>query len=309
MILLYKVRGVVNMDVFRVYDLKSYLDGLERLFDIVRIVNPISKKIVYQNGSGDTIIHGDDCYGLWGKGKPCDNCISFRAIRERKSFTKIEYKGDGVYMVIVSPIIFGDTIYVSEVLKDLTETGIVTGLNGLSIRETTDIISMLNQKVIRDDLTEAYNRRYINEKLPSDILSAARNNEKTSVIMLDIDYFKEINDMYGHLAGDLVLKELTNIIKCKIRRDYDWVARFGGDEFLIVLKNSGIEVANKVVKEIQMALRNKVIRFDNYIIKLTISFGMYAIEPGTKCFEEALHIVDKNLNIAKESGRDMVISS
>lgn len=300
------------MDVFRVYDLRGYLDGLERLFDIVRIVNPVSKEVVYQsgeNGEGEAIIHGFDCYEFWRKGKPCDNCISSRAIKERKSFSKIEYRGDGVYMVIASPIIFGDAMYTVEALKDLTEVGIVTGLNGLSTRETIDIISTLNQKVIRDDLTEVYNRRYINEKLPSDIRCATKNNEKISVVMLDIDYFKEINDMYGHLAGDLVLKELTDIIECKIRRNYDWVARFGGDEFLIVLKNSGRKVANKVVNEIQMALKNKIISFDNYIINLTISFGIYTIEPGTRGFEEVLHIVDRNLNIAKESGKDMIISS
>jgi diguanylate cyclase (GGDEF)-like protein len=297
------------MDVFRVYDLNGYLEGLNRLFDVVRIVNPISKKVIYQNGEGETIIHGDDCYEFWEKGKVCDNCISARAFTERKSFTKIEYKGDGIYMVMASPIIFGDDMYILEILKDLTETGIVTGLSGLSLKESTDIIAKLNEKVMKDDLTGAYNRRYINEKLPSDIFYAARSNEKISVIMLDIDYFKEINDIYGHLAGDLVLKEVTSIIKSKIRRNYDWVARYGGDEFLIVLKNSDKKASDMIIKEIQMALRNKVIKFDNYTIGLTLSFGTYIVEPGTKDFDEVLYIVDNNLNMAKEYGKDKVISS
>lgn len=297
------------MDVFRVYDLKRYLDGFERLFDVVRIVNPISKKVIYQNGNGETIIHGEDCYAFWEKGKACDNCISTRAITEKKSFTKIEYKGDGVYMVISSPIIFGDDMYILEVLKDLTETGIVTGLSGLSNREATDIIARLNEKVMRDDLTGVYNRRYINEKLPSDILYAARSNEKISIIMLDIDYFKEINDMYGHLAGDSVLKEVANIIKSKIRKNYDWVARYGGDEFLIVLKNSGQEVAINVMKEIQNTVKNISVRFENNIVNITISFGSCTVEPGTKNFDEIIYEADENLKKAKKTGKDKIIAS
>lgn len=297
------------MDVFRVYNLKDYLDGLERLFDIVRIVNPISRKVIYQNGNGENIIHGEDCYEFWEKGKACDNCISTRAITERKNFTKIEYKGDGVYMVMSSPIVFGDDIYILEILKDLTETGIVTGLSGLNNRETTDIIARLNEKVMRDDLTGAYNRRYINEKLPSDILYGARSNEKISVIMLDIDYFKEINDIYGHLAGDSVLKEVASIIKSKIRKNYDWVARYGGDEFLIVLKNSGQEVAISVMREIQNTVKNISVRFENNIVNMTISFGSCTVEPGTKNFYEIIYEVDENLKKAKEEGKNRIIAS
>lgn len=296
------------MEPFRVMNLSSYLEGLNRLFDIVRIIDPIKKKVVHCH-SGDSIIHGSDCYEFWSKGEFCNNCISTRAIIEKNTFTKIEHNVDGVFMVMASVIKFGDDEYVVEMFKDITDTGILVNLNCESIKEVKDRIAELNDKIIRDDLTGVYNRRYINEKLPKDIIQASINNEKISVVMLDIDYFKEINDVYGHMTGDLVLKELIKVIKSKIRKEYDWIARFGGDEFLIVLKNSDKKITNKIIKEIQIALKNNIFRFNNYLIKTTISFGSCTVEPGTMDIDEILCIVDNNLNRAKKGGKDRLISS
>lgn len=297
------------MEPFRVNNVGSYLDGLSNLFDIVRIVNPHIKKVVYQNVDGGTIIHGYNCFEFWDTGKECDNCISSKALAEKKTFTKVEYKGDGVYMVMATPIIFGDDLYVLELLKDISETGVVIGLSGLSTKETNNIISNLKEKVVRDDLTEVYNRRYIDNRLPIDIEDSKKHGENITVIMLDIDYFKEINDIYGHVAGDLVLKKLTDIIRSKIRRNYDWVARYGGDEFLIVLKNSNKEVAMRVIKEIKDTVNNTIIKFGDNSINVTISVGTCTVEPGAMDFDEVIYEIDKNLQKAKKSGKNRIIAS
>lgn len=298
------------MSSFRVRDLEDYLNGLNNIFDIVRIVNPTMKKVVYQNGGGDTIFHGVDCYEFWDKGRTCDNCISVRALQEKKTLTKIEYNGDGVFMVMVTPVVFGDDLYVVEMLKDITETVLTTDLNVKNIIKSNDnIIAELNERIVTDELTGAYNRRFINERLPDDLEYANIKDESISVIMLDIDYFKEINDIYGHIAGDLVLKNLVNIINSNIRKNYDWVARYGGDEFLIVLRNSSNRIAKKIVAQIQFALKNEAIRFRSDKINITISFGIYTVEPRTKTFNEILHIVDNNLIKAKKCGKNRAISS
>lgn len=127
--------------------------------------------------------------------------------------------------------------------------------------------------------------------------------------MLDIDYFKEINDIYGHVAGDLVLKKLTDIISSKIRRNYDWVARYGGDDFLIVLRNSNKEVAMRVIKEIQDTVNNTSIKFGDNSINITISVGSFTAEPGSMDFDEVIYEIDKNLQRAKKSGKNRIIAS
>jgi len=99
------------MEKFRVIDLVGYL-----------------KEVAYENGSGATIIHGTNCYEYWDRGQPCDNCISTKVMGEKKTLTKIEYNGDGVFMVIATPMIFGDDLYIVEMLKDITETMLSTDL-------------------------------------------------------------------------------------------------------------------------------------------------------------------------------------
>ncbi len=294
---------------FRVMNIANFVDGLSCLFDIVRVVNSTRKKVVYQNGDGSTIIHGQDCYEFWERGKVCDNCISSQAVREKRTFTKVEYKGDGVYMVMAAPIKFGDELYVLELLKDITETGIVTGLSGLSSKETNDIIIKLNEKAIRDDLTGVYNRRYINQRLPIDIDYAMKHKEKLAVAMVDIDFFKGINDSYGHTAGDLVLKELSSTIISIIRSNYDWVARFGGDEFFIVLKDFDEELAMEVMGKIKNAVENMVIRFDNHRLNITISIGFCVVDPGTKNFDEIIYEIDTNLKKAKKGSKNRIVAS
>ena len=308
--MLHKVEGLVYMNYLRIKDLEDYLNGLNKIFDIVRIMNVKKRKVVHQNGGADTIIHGADCYDYWDRGQACDNCISAKAIREAKTLTKIEYNGDGVFMVMATPIIFGDDLYIVEMLKDITETMLATDLNFKNtIKTNNNITAELNERVVTDELTGAYNRRFINERLPDDLEYANIKDETISVIMLDIDNFKEINDIYGHMAGDFVLKKLVNIINSNIRKNYDWIARYGGDEFLIVLRNSSNGIVNKVIEQIQIALKSEFIKFKDDKVNITISFGIYTVEPRTKTFNEILHIVDSNLIKAKQSGKNRAISS
>ena len=109
------------MNDFRVKDLFGYLNGLDNIFDVVRVVDPKIKEIVYQNGESDNIIHGVNCYEYWEKGQACDNCISEKAMKEKRTISKIEYKVDSVYLVMSTPIISGDELYIVEMIKEITQ--------------------------------------------------------------------------------------------------------------------------------------------------------------------------------------------
>jgi diguanylate cyclase (GGDEF)-like protein len=151
---------------------------------------------------------------------------------------------------------------VAEQLHDLQEinvSNLVFNINGKSMTEINRMINKMNEEIIRDSLTNTYNRRYMEERLLVDVFHAHNVGQPISVILSDIDLFKKVNDTYGHLAGDFVLKEFARIVMGNIRKNNDWVARYGGEEFLIVLLNADTNAAFRVAEKIRMAVENETI--------------------------------------------------
>ncbi|MDF2631678.1 MAG: diguanylate cyclase, partial [Caproiciproducens sp.] len=260
------------MDFKSTQNLMDFMLNFDKLFDIIRVVDPVSKRIV-QYYQKDDDSNGAVCYEYWKNGVHCPNCVSSRAANENDTFLKIEYNKDKIYMVMASPAKLTDKRCVVEMLKDITETGIVPDLKGKTIEEINDIIAQLNKEVITDELTKVFNRRYLNERLPVDIYDAAVNKTKLSVIMLDVDCFKVINDTYGHVAGDTVLRELCATVQSNIREGHDWLARFGGEEFLISLPGADQNAAGRIAEKIRAAVESKEIQCEEKKINVTVSVG------------------------------------
>lgn len=296
------------MEHFEVEDLEAYLSGLGRIFDNVRLVDPALNKVINKYIKKQEI-NGSTCYKYWDKNIQCKNCISRNVAREKNTFSKVEYNGEGIFLVIATAFIFKGEQLIVEMIKSINFIDEIYGEKSEVITDTADIMSNLNKKLITDALTKSYNRRYINKQLPEDIEDALNNKENLSIIMLDIDCFKNINDIHGHMAGDLALKNLTNIIKSNIRRKHDWVARYGGDEFIIVLKNAGDETCKKVIKNIQTSLKENPVKYKNDKIEITISLGAYVLKNKKRKFDEVLYSADKNLNIAKNNGKNKFVIS
>ena len=152
-----------------------------------------------------------------------------------------------------------------------------------------------------DQLTKIKNRLHIDEILQKQYYRFLRNAEKCSVILIDIDFFKKVNDTYGHLSGDLVLIEFADILKKHIRNS-DIVGRWGGEEFLIILPHTGIQKA----KELANKLRELIINFTFTKIKtITASFGISELTNGIK-IEQLLDNADQALYKSKKNGRDQI---
>lgn len=296
------------MEPFRVKDLESYLAGLKRIFDTVRIIEPVLRKVTYIEGDS-RMIQGSSCYEFWDRKATCDNCLSKNLSQHKPSSSKIECNENGMFLIMATSIIYGNSEYMVEMIKNISFIDEIYGQTCSDMTEVVETISRLNEKLIKDELTGVYNRRYINQRLSKDIHYAMENGNKLSIIMMDIDNFKDINDSHGHMAGDLVLKNLGKIIQSKIRNNYDWVARFGGDEFIIILKNADSKVCNKVIKDIQTALEEKAPTYKGKNIKITISAGGYIVEDKKKEIDEILYTVDKNLNLAKRNGKNTAVLS
>lgn len=174
----------------------------------------------------------------------------------------------------------------------------------------TDMISMINrmnEAIIKDSLTKAYNRRYIEERLLIDVFNATNEDHPISIILADIDHFKSVNDQYGHLAGDEVLKEFVKISKCFIRKNTDWIARYGGDEFLVVLVNADEHVAGMVAEKIRRAVEKTILNYNQSDICFTASFGTYTVHSKKMTCDQLISQADKNLYTAKKEGRNKTV--
>ena len=161
-----------------------------------------------------------------------------------------------------------------------------------------------------DALTGFYNRRQLEERVKQEASSAKRQKRNLCAIMTDIDFFKSVNDTYGHAAGDMVLKTVSKVIKTQLR-DYDIAGRYGGEEFVILLPYTKLEEAKMVAERLRYAVETKKIDISKIVpekenISVTISLGVAQYNPNE--YEKVfIQNADKALYEAKESGRNKVV--
>ncbi|ACM92233.1 ggdef domain protein [Nautilia profundicola AmH] len=181
-------------------------------------------------------------------------------------------------------------------------------LNEVSaIIEAKYTLELLHNQSIKDPLTNLFNRRHLENILPMLIAAAQRRNEKLAFLMIDMDYFKTVNDTYGHKAGDTVLKTLANILINNVRKS-DIVIRYGGEEFLIILQNiKSYEDAINIAEKIRTSIENTKIQLDNTVIQKTISIGISLFPEHCKQGWECIKYADIALYKAKENGRNQVV--
>lgn len=161
--------------------------------------------------------------------------------------------------------------------------------------------AIAEKNAITDRLTGALNRMAIETIMNAEYERAKRNKKPISIILFDIDFFKKINDTYGHNAGDYVLKKIVEIVKKNIRKS-DYLIRWGGEEFLILLPETDIESAIKVAEKLRTLVENY--QFKD-IGKVTISLGVAQIKTGEK-LDHAIKRADEALYLAKNRGRNRV---
>jgi diguanylate cyclase (GGDEF)-like protein len=166
--------------------------------------------------------------------------------------------------------------------------------------------AQLYDSATRDALTHAYNRRSFNERLASEWAWATRHKTPCSLIAIDADHFKHINDGYGHPAGDYVLKELVATVQRVVRRE-DMVARIGGEEFMVLARATTRAQALLLAERIRTAVAAHVFEFNGTRLPVTISLGVATSEDlGVESPEDLIGRADEYLYRAKENGRNRV---
>jgi diguanylate cyclase (GGDEF)-like protein len=164
----------------------------------------------------------------------------------------------------------------------------------------------LYESSVRDPLTRAYNRRYLLERLASEIAYARRHKSRLALLMFDIDHFKRINDTHGHLAGDDVLRELAYLVQKMIRTE-DVFARLGGEEFVVLVR--GISHANvgRFAERLRIAVSELQVFSEGVTLRLTVSSGFASLEEleeEARVTEGLLRLADERMYKVKTSGRN-----
>lgn len=169
-------------------------------------------------------------------------------------------------------------------------------------------LQKLEQSNRIDGLTQALNRRYWEEQLKLEVQRAQRYQQPLSLLLFDLDKFKQLNDQYGHLGGDSVLIELTARVRALLR-DTDWFGRYGGEEFGIVLTNTALAGAVEVAERICLAVSSKAVTFHEHSIQSSISVGVAQLDAaGERAHEMLIGQADIALYNAKREGRNRVVS-
>ena len=206
----------------------------------------------------------------------------------------------------------GNPLHIQSVVRDIShrkqaEQALKAANEELTNRlaEIEHLQAELREQALRDPLTGLYNRRFLRDTLERELSRSKREQKSLSIIAMDIDHFKQVNDTYGHQAGDTVLITIANLLK-RYLRGSDFICRYGGEEFLLVLPGANAGAAYKRADDIRKTCEGIVIEHKQQEIQLTISMGLASYPEHGQDGEEIIARADMALYNSKNNGRNQV---
>lgn len=276
------------------------ITSYDEMYDLIRMVDPIQKKVLsFENNAWH--MEPGFCYDVYEEGHICKNCVSIRALNTDRTSIKTQFVKDKLHMVTAVPVDFNGRKVVFELFKDIADS---QDLIQEQLKEMQNLIVKTNELLVTDVLTNIYNRRFIEERLPVDFATHQALGIPAQIVMIDIDFFKRVNDQYGHLMGDKVLKEIAKLMK-QTFVETEVIARYGWEEFLIYDPRSITETLQST-EELRKKVENHPFVFEDKIIYITISAGIYTIQNETP--KSAIDKADERLYEAKNTGRNKIIN-
>jgi diguanylate cyclase (GGDEF)-like protein len=174
-----------------------------------------------------------------------------------------------------------------------------------------DVEAQYHEEIYRmtiiDGLTQVHVKRYLLEALDKELMRARRHTRELSFLMIDIDHFKKINDVHGHLAGDYVLKEVAKHLQQRIRRD-EVLARYGGEEFAIILPETNLDGGKALAEGLREKIEQSRFTFQGETIRVTISAGAAMLDEQDRASSDLIRRADEKLYEAKRAGRNRVFA-
>ena len=202
--------------------------------------------------------------------------------------------------LLVAPLVFTQYDATTAIVIGLS-MGLTWLVSAWLVYAVTEQSRRLKDMAITDPLTGAYNRRYLELQAEKTLDLWRRYQRPASLLLVDIDYFKRVNDKYGHAVGDTAIKKLVDVISQRIRR-VDTLCRFGGEEFVLLLSETGIGDAEKVANKLRAAVEEEIILPES---SMTISVGVAGLT-GVDDLDHWLNLADTAMYLAKKNGRNRV---
>ena len=260
----------------------------QKIFQVARLLKGEDvEQTFYQQGKGtcENVQDGCPCYSFWKKNGKCENCSSYKALREKKQMIKLEFLESEVYQVISRYMEIDGQPYVMELINHLEDDTLID----ISCREKLiNKLTGYNEKLYKDVLTGVYNRLYFEEEIKMWTGNAG-------IVVIDVDDFKLCNDTYGHLTGDMALAAVAGVIWRCIRRE-DTLVRYGGDEFLLIMPNVSSSIFAEKLRTIQERIHEA--DFPEFPgLKISASIGGAMLYNGS--IEEVVSRADKLMYYAK----------
>ncbi|MFN3884659.1 MAG: diguanylate cyclase [Rhodocyclaceae bacterium] len=230
-------------------------------------------------------------------------CTMFRPAQEGDAHVCLPVIQSGMAGCVVQIVVAADEAPLARLMVPfiavyLREAG--------PVLEAKRLMEHLRENALRDAMTGLYNRRFLEEYVGTLVASSQRRKSAFSVLMLDLDFFKQVNDTHGHEAGDKVIKTLADILLRNVRSS-DMVVRYGGEEFLVVLLDTGAEGALKVAEKIRAEVEATKIPLPGGMLQKTISIGVAEYPNDADTFWQVVKFADVALYKAKETGRNKVV--
>lgn len=282
-----------NSSGMTMQQVQEKMNMLRDVFTVVRLLDVDSIANVHSGEGPGEEKEKCNCYGYWQKKVPCKNCISAKCLCDKTRKTKLELIGSDVYQVTAEYLEIEGTPYVMELIEKLDDD---TLIDSDGCERLVSKLSGYTDKLYRDALTGAYNRRYYEDK-------ARKETTCAGVALIDLDDFKLYNDTYGHSAGDMALISAADAIRKCIRKT-DRLIRFGGDEFIVIIDGVSSADLSARLRQIQTTIHAaSVPGYSRIQMSASIGGVVAANEPVENAFDRA----DKLMYQAKMK-KNMVIT-
>lgn len=247
---------------------------IESLYESIRLINPI-KKEVFKNikGSNELINADGTCYGFWQNNKVCENCISIRAYNQAKSFTKVEYNEENIYIVTAVPLKQYELVieFLQNVSTDYLD-------HDKKFYEIIKLIQKQNLSVVKNILTYIHNEQFIFERLPYDIATSFKEGIHVTLFIIKIKDMNMINNTYGYQVGDQMIEAVAKSLKSLPRSEKDWISSYRGVRFAIVMYGINENKVGRICNHIYEQINNINFSANGNVIKIDVGIGYHILK-------------------------------